>query len=1135
MKNFVFLAAFMLGQFIAMGQMMGHKPQAKVSLTSAKQAEIIRLSSAVQGVSYQQHLIGGKTYQSIDMPDMSSMLIQGAPDLQLITASVIIPDNENMRLKVTASSYVDYKNVNIAPSKGNLTRDIDPNNIPYEFGNVYAKDAFFPGKLAEMRSPYIFRDFRAQTVVFYPYQYNPVTKVLRVYQNIEVELVKEENGIIENPFVRTGAPAKVSQEFHNLYAHQFLNYSQAKYTPLPEAGRMLIIADNAFTAAMQPYITWKTRVGRKVEMVSVQSVGNTATAIKNYISTYYTTHSDLAFVLLVGDATQVKTNNLSGNHSDNYYGYLAGNDSYSEVIIGRFSAETVAHVEAQVSRTIEYETTPGVNNGSYARCLGLSSNQGPGDDNEYDYTHIRNMQADLAGFTYAYNAELFDGSQGGDDLAGDPTQTMVSKELNDGSGIVLYTGHGSSSSFVSSGFNNNNITSLANAGKLPFIWSVACVNGDFVGNTCFAEYWMRSTDNYGNNIGAVATLMSTINQSWDPPMDGQDEMVDILVESYTNNIKRTFGGLSIAGCMKMNDTYGAQGESMTDTWTIFGDPTLMVRTDTPMVLTVNHSSALTVGMTQFAVNVNVDDALVALTSHDSIYATALSSNGIANLTFGAIGTVDTFHLVVTAFNHIPYQTDMMAISTNLPFLTSIHHYINDSLSNNNQEVENGESVRLALCLKNVGGVATNGVTATLRTNSSLVQITDSTHAYGTLSSGDTLMADQAFAFDVVSQVANGAMIPFEVSIEDGNGDSWMSYINISVNAPELAVINNEAIEQGGNGNGTPDAGETFTLNFKLKNTGNNDLQNILCNFSSASSYVTFNNSSVTVNSLALSAEYTCTVDATISSSTPDGERIYIDFDAQNGVFQAADQLSFRVGVIDEDFETGDFTSYTWVLDGDKDWVTDPTIKYEGAYSAKSGLTTTDDNKTSTLQLNVNVKTTDSISFYVKVSCEDGSDWNQWYDYLDFKIGNVVRDKWQGELDWTRVAYPVTAGPKVLKWTYRKDAYMSGGNDCAWVDYIVFPPLQDNTALEENQISIESKIYPNPTQNFIQVDFALDQSATVKISLYGVDGRLVKQLNQTAYLSGSHSERISLSELESGTYFVVVETDNNRKATPIIKL
>ena len=75
-------------------------------------------------------------------------------------------------------------------------------------------------------------------------------------------------------------------------------------------------------------------------------------------------------------------------------------------------------------------------------------------------------------------------------------------------------------------------------------------------------------------------------------MTGQDEMNDILIESYANNIKRTFGGISFNGMFLMIQE-GGEGQSMADTWTIFGDASLMVRTTTPSEMTISHANTIT--------------------------------------------------------------------------------------------------------------------------------------------------------------------------------------------------------------------------------------------------------------------------------------------------------------------------------------------------------------------------------------------------------------------------------------------------------------------------------------------------------------------------------------------------------------
>jgi hypothetical protein len=300
---------------------------------------------------------------------------------------------------------------------------------------------------------------------------------------------------------------------------------------------------------MQPFIDWKIKSGTPVEIVDVATIGG-ASDIEQYIEDYYT-NTGLTFVLLVGDAAQVPTSVAGGNDSDVAYSYVAGNDHYPDLFVGRFSAETESHVETQVQRVLDYEINPIADTAWYTKSIGIASDQGPGDDNEYDYEHIRNItDYNLLPFTYNYPYEFFDGSQGGNDATGNPNPTIVGDAIDSGATIINYTGHGSTFSWGSSGFSNNDIASLSNTGKLPFIFSVACVNGNFVNNTCFAEAWLRHEYN-GEPAGAIATLMSTINQSWNPPMRGQDEMNDILTETYANNIKRTFGGIAMNGCTRI--------------------------------------------------------------------------------------------------------------------------------------------------------------------------------------------------------------------------------------------------------------------------------------------------------------------------------------------------------------------------------------------------------------------------------------------------------------------------------------------------------------------------------------------------------------------------------------------------------
>ena len=50
--------------------------------------------------------------------------------------------------------------------------------------NIYLNDIYYPENSVNLREPYVLRDFRGQTVIFSPFSYNPIEKVLKVYKSI---------------------------------------------------------------------------------------------------------------------------------------------------------------------------------------------------------------------------------------------------------------------------------------------------------------------------------------------------------------------------------------------------------------------------------------------------------------------------------------------------------------------------------------------------------------------------------------------------------------------------------------------------------------------------------------------------------------------------------------------------------------------------------------------------------------------------------------------------------------------------------------------------------------------------------------------------------------------------------------
>ena len=629
-------------------------------------------------------VIGGETYYSVSLDGEPHSAERGLPELPLIARSIIIPDAAAMEVRVLGSTYVDFEDVAVAPSKGTILRTTDPATVAHTFDSFYETDGWYPSEVAYARDPYIMRDVRGLTVVVNPFQYNPSTRTLRVYTNLIVEARKSGAGrtnVLNSTIMRSRVA-----EFERLYSRHFMNYDSVRadrYTPVDEMGSMLIIAYDSFMSEMAPFVAWKNQMGVPTEMVSVSTAGGSASAIKSYIQNYYNTH-DLAFVLLVGDAAQIPTLSGGGGSSDPSYSLLAGSDNYPEIFVGRFSAETTSQVATQVERSIEYEKYPQSGGAWYHKGLGVASNQGPGDDNEYDNQHIDNIRADLLGFTYTEVGQVYDPSG---------TAAMVTSALNNGRSVINYCGHGSTTSWGSSGFSNTHINALANDNMLPFIISVACVNGNFSGYTCFGEAWLRAT-NGGEPTGAIGAYMSSINQSWNPPMQAQDEITDLLVAEE----KLTYGGLCYNGSCQMMDESGSDGANMFLTWHIFGDPSLRVRTDTPSSISVSHDDTIESAATGFDVSVaGVEGALCALYYDGVLYGSALTdASGDATIPIGqSLSDGDDLVLTVTSFNAMPYFGTVTVGPTYVPQIDVTPMSFEVTL-------EPGESTTRTLYVSNVG-------------------------------------------------------------------------------------------------------------------------------------------------------------------------------------------------------------------------------------------------------------------------------------------------------------------------------------------------------------------------------------------------------------------------------------------------
>jgi hypothetical protein len=604
----------------------------------------------------------------ISVPRTVSTAAAGEPNLPMIAVPAIVGDRQHYSIRVVDAQYSDFP-MEVAPSKGDFPRTINPEDVPYTYGEAYSTDAFFPAQNVGLYEPYILRDFRGQNMVVYPFAYNPVSKTLRVYYNMTVEMYNDGMSN-ENVFDRRSNEVKMDPEIQAMYDNHFINYHESlnRYTPMVETGHLLIICHDAFMSVMEPFVNWKKQIGRPTTMVGTSTAGTTTTAIQSYIQSQYSANPNLSHVLLVGDVGQIPGisytagggwSSYSGK-SDNMYGQVVGNDLYNDIIVGRFSAENQTQVITQVKKVIHYERDINATDTWLPYGDGLGNNDGPGHFNEYDWQHIENIRTDLLNYNYTTVYQDYPGVSGYSSSA-----SILSQHINQGVSIINYCNHGSETSWALNNYSNSNVNALTNVNKLPIVWSVACLNGKYDhSQPCFGETWLRANNNNDPEqpTGAVGGMFSYISQPWNPPQYGQDEMVDVLTEQHSTNIKRTLGGISFDGNMKILDQYGQNDNPAKGTylaWILFGDPTLTVRNAVPADMGVTHAPSMGSTATSFVVNAtNGNGALATLTLNNEIMGSATIVNGTCNITFAAPGAPGTATLTVFGYNKITYIAEI---------------------------------------------------------------------------------------------------------------------------------------------------------------------------------------------------------------------------------------------------------------------------------------------------------------------------------------------------------------------------------------------------------------------------------------------------------------------------------------------
>jgi len=197
----------------------------------------------------------------------------------------------------------------------------------------------------------------------------------------------------------------------------------------------------------------------------------------------------------------------------------------------------------------------------------------------------------------------------------------------------------------------------------------------------------------------------------------------------------------------------------------------------------------------------------------------------------------------------------------------------------------------------------------------------------------------------------------------------------------------------------------------------------------------------------------------------------------------------------------------------------------------------------------------------------GTDWEVWLEDPDGNKVNMIKIEnwdfnWQGGYYFTRLI-PALQGSTihaVAKYDNTSDNVQNPSDPPVFVSWgegtkdemyylpilsipynegdenVVFsdPTSTDNPTLgNENWIK---PIYPNPiNQGLASIDFNLERGKTISVSIFDIEGRLIRQLRKNEYFGiGAHKLLINSNQLNSGVYFIHVTGEGINMSTKMIK-
>jgi Peptidase family C25/Peptidase family C25, C terminal ig-like domain/Propeptide_C25/FlgD Ig-like domain len=1050
---------------------------------------------------------------------------EGEPSLPWKVISLLLPQNECIET-ITLKSieyYEEEQQGYIAPSGRQffISQPGPADYQPVPDPEIYEKDVVFPASCLSDFSTGFLCGHSIGSFRFCPVEYNPLKGSVRFIKRIELEIKTQAVDNVIELSANLRNSKKVQARIERIVENPEALYQYSYNSFRPDDYDILLITKGNLSDEFAEYVEFKESTGYKVAVVVTQYIqymfpgDDDADKVRNCIIEYYQNHG-IEYVILGGDAgnpyeeaivparylfaenlfipSDMYYSNLDGTWNEDgdiYYGEAGEVDPYSEVSIGRMCVDLGMEAVNSINKHILYQNSPVIEDidkvvmaGEYLGGLAWGGNYLDQivSGGYFDSYATTGMPGNL-NINYYYDRDMFWSEY-----------NLFEEFSENGLNLIFHAGHSNTDYNMKMHSYDLTEENFANDGTtrgLGIGYSIGCYNGSFDNCTpqeiiddCFAE--KITGDITGGFVACIANSRYGTYDSHGTNSSSQflsRNFVDGIFGEGIYNIgdANTYSHEAAAGLIDGDDLmklvcYGTN---------LFGDPSLDIWTAEPEDIIATLPLFVPLGANQISIQTNVTGARVAILQDDILLGRGLTSeSGILNLELDSLVTnYANIDVSIIKHNYNRYEAEI-EVATNQPYVVYHSHNLEELSGNGDGAADYGETIMLDMELRNIGIEDASNTTVYLTTDDEYITIIDGEESIGYFPAEAIIEILDAVSFSIDDNVPDQHAAAFMVTVIEDSQDEWVSFFEIVINAPALqfgGISIDDSIE--GNDNGILEPGETAALILEIVNSGHSNSPFASLELTTNNPDLIITEDSVDLGIIAADSSgtgiFTVTAGDEIEIGTPAGLTLLCQ--ADNYSFE--EEISESVGLIIEDFESGNFSTYEWELGGDEAWTIETSTVFEGTYSIRSGAM--GNLESSTLTLYAAVRYNSEISFMYQVSSDANNDW------FFFRIDGVEQFSASGEVEWSEARVPISRGVHILEWSYSKNGNVASGEDCAWLDYIILPQFRTPEApalsLEADEIQITVEEHDTETSLF-NISNAGDETLLWQVNKYYPDSR-----------------------------------------------